>query len=236
IVWRDAAAFVVGLLIVLLGGAGVMMALGAWDALLESARVTSQYTAISLNWTDFSEALRVTMGYRWAHWGLLFVLAAVGILITRASQRGKVLLLWLNAGSVIMLAQAKIYDYHWLPMLPPLVILGGIAIERVLERVMHSPPHPPAPSPTQAGRRGAITRALSLSPFMWERDGLPKRSDASRVRGNLDIKVHNTLLERGDVNRLLRFGVSILITVLLLAILVNGKIGRASCRERVWVV
>src|SRR5690606_21103839 len=130
IVWRDAAAFVVGLLIVLLGGAGVMMALGAWDALLESARVTSQYTAISLNWTDFSEALRVTMGYRWAHWGLLFVLAAVGILITRASQRGKVLLLWLNAGSVIMLAQAKIYDYHWLPMLPPLVILGGIAIER----------------------------------------------------------------------------------------------------------
>src|SRR5690606_19460787 len=167
------------------------------------------------------------------HWGLLFVLAAVGILITRASQRGKVLLLWLNAGSVIMLAQAKIYDYHWLPMLPPLVILGGIAIERVLERVMHSPPHPPAPSPTQCGRpsfaggRGAITRALSLSPFTWERDGLPKRSDASRVRGNLDIKVHNTLLERGDVNRLLRSGVSILITVLLLAILVNGIWSRA---------
>ena len=68
-----------------------------------------------------------------------------------------------------------------------------------LERVMHLPPHPPAPSPTQCGRpsfaggRGAITRAMSLSPFTWERDGLPKRSDASRVRGNLDIKVHNTL-------------------------------------------
>src|SRR5690606_16223602 len=59
-------------------------------------------------------------------------------------------------------------------------------------------PHPPAPSSTQcgcpsfAGGRGAITGAMSLSPFTWERDGLPKRNDASRVRGNLDIKVHDT--------------------------------------------
>ena len=47
--------------------------------------------------------------------------------------------------------------------------------------------------PASLGEGERSTGAMSLSPFTWERDGLPKRSDASRVRGNLDIKVHNTL-------------------------------------------
>src|SRR5690606_1598877 len=61
------------------------------------------------------------------------------------------------------------------------------------ERVMHLPPHPPAPSPTQsgcpsfAGGRGASTTAMSLSPSTVERDGMPKRSDESRGRGNLEL-------------------------------------------------
>jgi hypothetical protein len=39
------------------------------------------------------------------------------------------ILLWLFAGLGIMLVQGKGYDYHWLPMLPPLSILAGIGLE-----------------------------------------------------------------------------------------------------------
>jgi hypothetical protein len=213
IIWRDVAAFVVGLLAVVLGGVGVMMALGAWDALVESARVTSQYTAISLNWTDFSDALRVTMGYRWAHWGLLLVLAGVGLILlatphpltsspTQAGRggkvslgnipvNGKVLLLWLDAGLVIMLAQAKIYDYHWLPILPPLVLLGGIGIERAFEKVLE-----------------------------------PQRRNGSEGKGD-GMFLNTPTFPRFSSWRTWRPGGSIIIAALLLAILVNGVWSRA---------
>jgi hypothetical protein len=41
-----------------------------------------------------------------------------------------------------MLVQAKAYDYHWLPMLPPLVLLGADAVERsiaLLSRLVGAP-------------------------------------------------------------------------------------------------
>jgi 4-amino-4-deoxy-L-arabinose transferase-like glycosyltransferase len=79
ILWRDVAAAVAGGGLVVLAGIGIMMSLGAWEALIESATVTSQYTALGFNWTDFSAALRTAIGFRWTHWGLLFLLAVVGI-------------------------------------------------------------------------------------------------------------------------------------------------------------
>jgi hypothetical protein len=39
------------------------------------------------------------------------------------------ILLWLLAGLAIMLVQGKGYDYHWLPMLPPLAILAGFGLD-----------------------------------------------------------------------------------------------------------
>lgn len=145
--WQDGIAFGVGLVAVIGGGIAVMKVLGAWDALLESATVTSAYTALGFNWADFSEAMRIALGFRWSQWGLLFVLAAVGVgiafLVSPRSQSDSetkgvpsiarwVLILWLGAGLVVMLVQAKGYDYHWLPMLPPLALLGAVAIDRIL--------------------------------------------------------------------------------------------------------
>lgn len=152
--WLDAAAFALGGGAVILGGIAVLAAMGAWEALLESATVTSQYTALGFNWADFSGALRVAVGFRWTQWGLLFLLAAAGIWLTiRPTLRGRsgtaahddadisrtaalwVWLLWLETGIAIMVVQAKGYDYHWLPMLPALALLGAVGIEWGLESI-----------------------------------------------------------------------------------------------------
>jgi 4-amino-4-deoxy-L-arabinose transferase-like glycosyltransferase len=126
-----AVVYAAGFSLVLLAGTGVLVSLGAWEALIESARVTSAYTARGFVPAEFSAAMSVALGYRWSHWGLLFLLAAAGLAISlrRRERAAYAALAWLNAGLLIMLAQAKGYDYHWLPMLPPLVLFGARAID-----------------------------------------------------------------------------------------------------------
>jgi hypothetical protein len=214
--WSDVLAFGIGFAVVIGGGIGILMMLGAWNALVESATATSQYTALGFNWTDFSEAMRTALGFRWAQWGLLWLLAAPGIaialspiiqkrLVKRAglnptpspspnSGRGEkrmfalppplnsgeggegqpevasasggggqsyrsaqlVLLLWLETGILIMLVQAKGYDYHWLPMLPPLALLGGVGIEWILDKTFE----PPGRQARQEGKDRVSWRSL----------------------------------------------------------------------------
>ncbi len=43
------------------------------------------------------------------------------------------IVLWALVGLVIMLVQAKGYDYHWLPMLPPLALLGADTLDRLID-------------------------------------------------------------------------------------------------------
>jgi 4-amino-4-deoxy-L-arabinose transferase-like glycosyltransferase len=141
--WRDAFSFALGALIVVLGGAGILAARGALSALIESAQVTSAYTALGLNLPDLLEALGLALGYRWAHWGLLFALAAIGLVLVIRQQRVSLTLgAWLALSTAIMLSQAKAYDYHWLPMLPPLALLGALGLHGLVTRLpgrAHSP-------------------------------------------------------------------------------------------------
>jgi hypothetical protein len=44
-------------------------------------------------------------------------------------------LIWLIAGTAMMLVQLKLYDYHWLPMLPPLALIGAGALEALIEAI-----------------------------------------------------------------------------------------------------
>lgn len=131
-------AFLAGALLVGAGGLVHMASLGALDALIESATVTSQYTALGFNLDDLSAALRLYLGYRWAHWGILFLLAALWWPLRRLLREGDngrgwgIVWLWLLAATAIMLVQAKGYDYHWLPMLPPLALLAGDSLERAI--------------------------------------------------------------------------------------------------------
>jgi hypothetical protein len=53
---------------------------------------------------------------------------------TRAIDNGwPVIWLWGLSGAGIMLIQAKGYDYHWLPMLPPLVLIAADSVDRLSE-------------------------------------------------------------------------------------------------------
>ena len=134
-------AFIAGGVLVGVGGVLYMASLGALDALVQSATVTSSYTALGFNLQDLTAALGVYIGYRWAHWGLLFVLVLLWwplrwLLGERGTGRQWGLVwLWLAAAVGIMLVQAKAYDYHWLPMLPALALLSADSLERVLDRL-----------------------------------------------------------------------------------------------------
>lgn len=131
-----ALAFGAGGGLVVGAGVGYMASIGALAALIESARVTSQYTALTFNPADLAQLMGAALGFRWRHWGLLWLLAALWLVTGRAdAARGRgwrLALLWALAGLLIMLAQAKGYDYHWLPLLPPLALLAADALDRLI--------------------------------------------------------------------------------------------------------
>ncbi|MBI5671027.1 MAG: glycosyltransferase family 39 protein [Chloroflexi bacterium] len=146
--WRVLLAFLLGGALVIGGGAVYLAAMGAWDGLLESARVTAGYTALTFDPAELLPLLQTALGFRWQQWGLLFVLVAVGVFLPSALQARSrlgsedkkgwlIVWLWLLAGLAIMLVQAKGYDYHWLPMLPPLALLAGSSIDRLLHTLAH---------------------------------------------------------------------------------------------------
>jgi hypothetical protein len=134
--FRLALAFLLGGLLVGIAGMAIMAAIGALPALIESAQVTSQYAALTYNAEDFGQLLQTHWGYRWQQWGVLWVLAALWFVVGRWGEQRKpewwVVLIWWATGLVIMLVQAKAYDYHWLPMLPPLVLMGADSVDRLI--------------------------------------------------------------------------------------------------------
>ncbi|MCC6615871.1 MAG: glycosyltransferase family 39 protein [Anaerolineae bacterium] len=118
-------------------GAGIawLVSAGAWEAFVESARVTASYTALGAQPDALAEAAATALGFRWSHWGLLFILAAVGVLSIRRRAGVPFTFAWLLIAFAIMLVQLRGYDYHWLPMLPPLVLLGACGLTRALDLV-----------------------------------------------------------------------------------------------------
>ncbi len=134
-------AFVAGGALIIIGGILYLAATGALDELLLSAQVTSQYTALTFNPTDFVNLMRTALGFRWQQWGLLWLLVAVWFAIGRFGQQRKhgwwLVMLWAFIGLVIMLVQAKGYDYHWLPMLPALALLAADTLDRLLRLAAH---------------------------------------------------------------------------------------------------
>lgn len=130
-------AFGVGFGLILGGGALYLMSIGAWDELVLSARVTSQYTALTFNPQDLIPLMGGALWYRWQQWGLLVILVAGWVLAGRGkcSRGWWVTVLWALAGLVMMLVQAKGYDYHWLPMLPPVALLAADSLDRLLKRL-----------------------------------------------------------------------------------------------------
>jgi hypothetical protein len=78
-----------------------------------------------------------------------------------------VVLFWLVAGLVIMLVQAKAYDYHWLPMLPPLALMAADSVDRLMSILTSIPDN----SSEFRGREQQDTSATELSPPLRARGG-----------------------------------------------------------------
>ncbi len=164
---RPILAFAIGLAALLLLPALVLMAMGAWPEFVRSAQVTASYTALTFNPADFRDLMMTALSFRWSHWGLLFILAGIGCLRAslplvgtpfsasadtipsdrnapavplsgRINRHLAFVIFWLLLAAVIMLVQAKGYDYHWLPMLPPLVLLAAYALYQITQRLRSS--------------------------------------------------------------------------------------------------
>nr|AUN37554.1 hypothetical protein [uncultured bacterium] len=162
--WRDIGAFIVGGLLIGIGGIAHMMAIGAWDALVQSALVTASYTAQGNG--DLISAMQTALGFRWQQWGALFILALIGLMlaIRRFNRRSLwwIVLVWLIAGTAMMLVQLKFYDYHWLPMLPPLALIGAGALEAIVNAIFRKGDLPGRPYTTILHGGAAVALLLVM--------------------------------------------------------------------------
>lgn len=184
---RTIGAFILGGLVGGLSIAAVLLSQGAFDALLESIRVTSAYTALGFNLQDLTAALVLYLGFRWAIWGVLMLLPFVWPLAWRdAAFRSLRIgwLIWLLAGTAIMLVQAKAYDYHWLPMLPALALIGGDTLEALAARLSQR---------TALLARGVVVAGLlgTLALAIWPR-ALPY------LTGQIDQTAYEAQFQAGE--------------------------------------
>ncbi len=177
-VFVDILAFSLGGLLIGIGGIAYMMSIGAWDALVQSALVTASYTVLGLS--DVVSALQLSLGFRVQLWGALFLLALIGLIfaIRRFNRRSLwiIVAVWLIAASAMMLVQLKFYDYHWLPMLPPLVLIGAGVIEALIGLI-------PLPLLTKSG----LASPLPLTE-RGEKNGAQAPSPRLRGRGDLGVR------------------------------------------------
>ncbi|MEM6529665.1 MAG: glycosyltransferase family 39 protein, partial [Chloroflexota bacterium] len=164
----EVVAFCAGGLVIGLGGMAYLASIGAFEAWITSATVTAGYTAQGYDAATFRDDMLRYGGFRLRQWHVLWGLAGAKIVLFyinfapipadsgnhTVTERSKwrIILLWLMGTAAAMLVQAKGYDYHWLPMLPPLALLGAGATDWMLRTVTHRVPNP----------RGSIPRFITI--------------------------------------------------------------------------
>lgn len=137
----ESAVFITSGLI--LGALGIywLFHAGALDAWIDSAIVTTGYTQQGYDWGKLQAdtVWQAGLAERLRRWNLLLGLMLLWPLLrwrVPRHQKDSILWLlvwlWLTAGLVIVLIQAKGYDYHWLPMLPPLILIATDSYARLL--------------------------------------------------------------------------------------------------------
>jgi 4-amino-4-deoxy-L-arabinose transferase-like glycosyltransferase len=111
---------------------------GVFDEMMIVAQGTARYNAqAAVSFSAFIDQMRNYVEWRLSHWGVLLVLAALWFMLPGLNRKGwRVVLLWLAAGLAFVLVQAKGFDTHWIPMLPPLALLGAAASDRLLQIIL----------------------------------------------------------------------------------------------------
>jgi len=140
---REMLAFSLG---GLLTGGSLLVIFASQGILAEMliiAQGTAAYNALGYDRDEFLFGMGNGLYSRWLRWSPLLILAAVGLVgwLARRGWRDGLLagwrlaLLWFVGGLAFLLVQAKGFDTHWLPLLPPLCLFAAAAISPTRERV-----------------------------------------------------------------------------------------------------
>ncbi len=142
---KEALSFSAGGLLIGVGGLIYFGALGIINEMVVVMQSTSQYNAQGYDFQNFIDSMRNYVGWRWRHWGVMLVLAALWPVAARLSggerkSGWQLIILWMLAGLLAVLLQALGFDTHWLPMLPPLALMAAFSTSWLLERLLTPPP------------------------------------------------------------------------------------------------
>jgi hypothetical protein len=160
---KEVAAFAAGGLLIGVPSLIFFASSGILGEMLTIAQGTAEYNAQAFaSLGAFWSQMENYVWFRWWHWGPLVVLAvsywllAVGLKPKAIDSQSPqltgsgrselqsnrrfptiILWLWLIAGVVFVVIQAKGFDTHWIPLLPPLVMLASAALDRWLTLLSH---------------------------------------------------------------------------------------------------
>lgn len=125
------------------------IATGMFAEMLIVSQGTSAYNAQYGDWGAFLGQIGNYVGFRWAYWGVVFLLAGVWAMLVclrvvqRQSPRNGTILLgiWFLAGLAFMLIQRLGFDTHWIPMLPPMALMAGVVLDETFSSLQRTMRH-----------------------------------------------------------------------------------------------
>jgi hypothetical protein len=132
-VWRQGIAFALGGLLVGGGGMAYLAAIGAFQAWIDSALLTANYTRDGFD-DLFTSVVWGGSIPNWLTWyNIIFLLGwlLVARVVRRTAHGWHTVWLWGLGGLAALISQAKGYDYHYLPMLPPLALIAADVLDRL---------------------------------------------------------------------------------------------------------
>lgn len=219
----EIAAFVAGGLVIGLPSLIYFASSGILAEMLIVAQGTQQYnaqafTSLDAFWTQMSNYVN----FRWWHWGplLLLVLSlpisnrllerTEGTVLSAHSVAGEhgtkpwaLIFLWLVAGLTFVIVQAKGFDTHWLPLLPPLVILAAGALAAWVRLVDISVASRLFSPLTSAGKRHALTWLVAAVTLVFFGAILAKDTWLRAwpyITGQQSQRVYYRQFQAGDLN------------------------------------
>lgn len=150
--WRNAVAFIGTITLMGVLGMAYLWERGAFVEWIISIQTTGGYTAQGYDWNIFLHDMAHYGRNRWAHWWALVVMVGLGAvlqfiylghygrkspsflqnLLVTIRHKWSMIDLWLIGCLLAMFVQAKGYDYHWLPILPPLVLRSASALKKLI--------------------------------------------------------------------------------------------------------
>ncbi|MGJ3237749.1 MAG: ArnT family glycosyltransferase [Anaerolineae bacterium] len=117
---------------------------GIVQEILIVAEGTASYNAQGYDWSSFVANMRQGFYYRWLVWHALIVLSVIWALVKLVrhgvqrialADHTRLLILWLTGALCFAFVQAKGFDTHWLPLLPPLALMSALVLDQLCERV-----------------------------------------------------------------------------------------------------